>query len=99
MMKPTSALICGAIASLLACDAEAFPLAKTSVQATSSEVLQVRNFCGLGFHRDVYGYCRPNGVPYVAPAPVVVAPPIVVAPRVCPYGYAWAPRYGRCVLL
>jgi len=95
MSKIASILVCGVFASILVSEAPAFPIAPAA-SAKASEVLQVRDFCGLGFHRDVYGQCLPNGV-YVAPAPVVVAPPVVTAPPVCPYGYGWAPRRGRCV--
>jgi hypothetical protein len=111
MLKTASLMIGGILGSFLAYEAQAFPVAPASVRVTAPEVLQVRDFCGLGFHRDIYGYCVRNGVPYgyVAPGavvvapplavapPVVVAPPVMVAPRVCPYGYAWAPAYGRCV--
>jgi hypothetical protein len=105
MLKVASVVVCGVMASFLACEARAFPVASVSARITTPDVLQVRDFCGLGFHRDIYGYCVRNGVPYVAPGPVVVAPPlvvapaVVVAPRVCPYGYVWAPAYGRCVPL
>ena len=104
MFKTASIVVGGLVASIFAFDAHAFPLAPA--QAQVSEVLQVRDFCGLGFHRGPYGYCVRNGVPYgyvVAPGPIVVAPPVViappvvVAPRVCPFGYAYAPAYGRCV--
>jgi hypothetical protein len=110
MLKTVSILACGVMASIFSCDVQAFPIAPAPVVAL--EVLQVRDFCGLGFHRGPYGNCVRNGVPYgyvapgyvapgyVAPgyaAPIVVAPPVVVAPRVCPYGYAYAPAYGRCV--
>src|SRR5262245_45732917 len=97
MIKIASILVCGVFASLLAFEAQAVPIAPTpSPVKAAPEVLQVRDFCGLGFHRDIYGRCLPNGV-YVAPAPVVVVPPAVVAPPVCPYGYGWAPRRQRCV--
>jgi hypothetical protein len=102
MLKAISMLACGVAASIVSFQVQAFPIA--SAHAPTSEVLQVRGFCGLGFHRGPYGYCVRNGVPYgyVAPgyvAPVVVAPPVAVAPRVCPYGWVFAPAYGRCVPL
>src|SRR5215813_1729041 len=94
MSKTASILVCGVFASILASGAQALPIAPARSPVKASEALQVRDFCGLGFHRDVYGRCLPNGV-YVAPAPVVVAPaaPVVVAlpVPVCPYGYGWAP--------
>jgi hypothetical protein len=96
MLKTTSTLAFGMVASIFSCEVQAFPVAP---QVLAPEVLQVRGFCGLGFHRGPYGYCVRNGVPYGYGAPVVVAP-VVVAPRVvCPYGYGFAPAYGRCVSL
>jgi hypothetical protein len=59
--------------------------------------------CGFGFHRNPYGFCRPNRGPIVvAPAPVVVAPApavVVPAPVVCGAGFRWHPRWRRCVVL
>ncbi|MGZ5872373.1 MAG: GCG_CRPN prefix-to-repeats domain-containing protein [Bradyrhizobium sp.] len=105
MLKTASILACVAAASIFSCEVRAFPIAQ--VQAPVPEVLQVRGFCGLGFHRGPYGYCVRNSAAYgyVAPGPVVVAPPVmvappvVVAPRACPWGYGYAPAYGRCVPL
>ena len=88
------------LALILACGASLFPL---GVQASpvhfapmnkaASNIILVWDWCGLGFHRSVYGYCVRNGtvaVPpvvvtpapeVVTPAPVVVTPaPVVVAP-------------------
>src|SRR5262249_57784537 len=62
MSKIASILVCGVFASILASEAQAIPIAPAPVKP--SEILQVRGFCGLGFHRDVYGYCVRNGVPY-----------------------------------
>src|SRR5689334_9832201 len=106
MLKTVSILLFG-VALLLGSGAQAFPIASMPKGRAASEFLQVRHPCGLGFHRDLYGYCVRNGMPYgyLAPAPivaapvVVVAPPPVVIPRVCPFGYFWAPAYGGCVLL
>jgi hypothetical protein len=103
MLKTVSILTCGAVALIFACEVQAFPIAPA--QTPAPEVVQVRGFCGLGFHRGPYGYCVRNGVPYgyVAPVvvapPMMVAPPVVVAPRACPWGYGYAPAYGRCVPL
>jgi hypothetical protein len=75
---------CGVMASIFSVDAQAFPGPSTS-QAAASDVIPVRGFCGLGFHRGPYGGCVPNGVPYGYVAPVVVAPyaaPVVVAPQI-----------------
>jgi hypothetical protein len=101
MMAKTALILIGGLMSLIfSFDAEAFPALSAS-QATTSDVLEVRGFCGLGFHRGPYGGCVRNGVPYGYVAPVVVAPyaaPIVVAPPlVCPFGYIYYPRYGRCL--
>jgi hypothetical protein len=101
MMTRVSILACGILVSVFAGGVQALPMAPAPVHVTAPEVLQVRGFCGLGFHRGAYGYCVRNGVPYgyAAPAPVIVAPPVMVAPRVCPYGYTYAPAYGACVPL
>lgn len=100
MLKAISIFVGGTIAALCSSELQAFPIGKAPAP---TELLQVRGFCGLGFHRGPYGYCVRNGVPYgyaapVVVAPAVVAPPVMVAPRVCPYGYFYAPAYGRCVL-
>ncbi len=99
MLRTVSILAFGVAVSIFSIEAQAFPIAPA--QAPAPEVMQVRGFCGLGFHRGPYGYCVRNGVPYgyVTPgyvAPVVVAP-VVVAPRICPWGYAYAPAVGRCL--
>ncbi|WP_430648181.1 GCG_CRPN prefix-to-repeats domain-containing protein [Bradyrhizobium rifense] len=49
---------------------------------STADIVQVRDFCGLGFHRNPWGACVPNGVLYGYIAPVVVAPPVAVAPCV-----------------
>ena len=98
MSKIASILACGVMASMFSFDAQAFPGSPTPAQVAAPEVMLARDFCGLGFHRDPYGVCVPNGVPYGYVAPVVVAPPVMVAPRVvCPYGYYYYAPYGRCV--
>jgi hypothetical protein len=53
--------------------------------------------CGIGAHRDRFGYCRPNG-PVIVPGAVVAAPgPVVVGPPVvCGPGLRWHPRRHRC---
>jgi hypothetical protein len=53
--------------------------------------------CGPGWHRNQWGYCRPDHGPVVVVpgAPVVVAP----APVVCGPGYRWHRGWGRCVIL
>jgi hypothetical protein len=55
--------------------AQAFPMS-ARVDRPAGEVVQVRGFCGLGWHRGYYGECRPNGAPYLyAPYAVYGAPP------------------------
>jgi hypothetical protein len=100
MSKIASILVCGVMASIFSFSAQAFSVSSAS-QVAASDVIPVRGFCGLGFHRGPYGGCVPNGVPYGYVAPVVVAPygaPVVVAPQIaCPYGYYYYVPYGRCV--
>jgi len=55
-------------------------LALGTITATAGSA-EARDGCGLGFHRNVYGFCRPNGFyrPYAfRPA----------------YGYGWRRHYG-----
>lgn len=49
---------------------------------------QAADGCGPGWHRNYYGYCRPNVRPYVYGAPVYVGP-VWRRPA-----YAWGPRPG-----
>ena len=77
---------------------QAFSVLSMPAETSASDMILVRGFCGLGFHRGPYGGCIRNGT--------VVAPPVVVAPRyapppvavepVCPYGY-YLDQYGRCL--
>jgi hypothetical protein len=101
MSKIASILACSAMVLIFSFDAQALPGSPAPAQMAAPDVMLVRDFCGLGFHRGPYGACVPNGVPYGYVAPVVVAPyaaPVVVAPRVvCPYGYYYYGPYGRCV--
>jgi hypothetical protein len=98
MSKIASILVSCVVASIFSFDAQAFPRSPGPAQMGAPDAMLVRDFCGLGFHRDLYGVCVPNGVPYGYVAPVVVAPPVVVVPRaVCPYGYYYYAPYGRCV--
>ena len=78
-------LACGA--SLFSFGVQASPIF-APMQKAASDIILVWDWCGLGFHRSVYGYCIRNGT--VAVAPVVVAPsPVVIAPR---QGPGWLPR-------
>jgi hypothetical protein len=96
MSRMASILACGLVASIFPFSAQAFPGSRAS-QMSASDVALVRDFCGLGFHRNPWGACVPNGAPYGYVAPVVVAPAVVVAPRVvCPYGYYYYAPYNRC---
>ena len=48
-------------------------------KAAPGIILVLRSWCGLGFHRSVYGYCIRNGT--VAAPPILVVPsPVVVVP-------------------
>src|SRR4051794_24868659 len=101
MPKISSILACSLLASTISFSAQALPAAPAA-RLVESDIISVRGFCGLGFHRGPYGACvRNDGVPYGYVAPVVVAPPYVapvVAPRVtCPYGYYYYAPYGQCV--
>ena len=100
MSKTVSILACSLLASIFSFNAQAFPRS-SAPQLATSDIIEVRGFCGLGFHRGLYGACVPNGVPYGYVAPVVVAAyaaPVVVAPRIaCPYGYYYYAPYARCV--
>jgi hypothetical protein len=102
--KVVTALLCAALSTIASAGVRAMPVSVASTLAAKSDLILVRNFCGLGFHRSVYGYCVRNGAyPYPAPVyaapvyapPVYVVPP-VVAPMACPYGYRIGP-YGRCI--
>ena len=105
-MSKTALILVAGLMSLFSFSVQALPVLSASQVATSN-LIEVRGFCGLGFHRGPYGGCVRNGVPYgyvapvvVAPyvAPVAVAPPVVAAPVVCPFGYIYYPRYGRCLI-
>jgi hypothetical protein len=80
-------------AAIMPAKAMAFSRAAT-IEDQTSNIIQVMDGCGPGYHRNPYGYCRPNGPgwggpgAYVAPSgPVVVPVPGVVVgpgPR-CPW--------------
>jgi len=106
-------LACGA--ALLSFGVQASPILFPPMQKAASDIILVWDWCGLGFHRDVYGYCIRNGtvaVPpvvetptVVVPSPTVVVPsPVVVAPSavVAPIvcpSGYYLGPYGRCLLL
>ena len=109
-MSKRFALILACVASLFSFGVQASPILFPPMQKAGSDIILVWDWCGLGFHRSVYGYCVRNGTVVVAPvevtpsptvvvpSPMVVAPAPVVAPIVCPSGYYLGP-YGRCLLL
>jgi hypothetical protein len=106
-------LACGA--SLFSFGVQASPILFAPMQKAASDIILVWDWCGLGFHRSVYGYCIRNGtvaVPpvvetptVVVPSPTVVVPsPVVVAPSevVAPIvcpSGYYLGPYGRCLLL
>lgn len=63
-------------ATLASSAAQAFPVAPQP-QRPADNVITVRGFCGLGWHRGPYGRCYRNGVPYT---PYVYEPYAVYAP-------------------
>ena len=79
---------CGLLASLYSINSQAFPTSFPPENVATSDVILVRNFCGLGFHRNLYGYCVRKGVRYR-----YVPPPGV--PPVCHYPYRLGPD-GFC---
>ena len=108
-MSKRFALILACGASLFPFVVQASPIHFAPMQKAASDIILVWDWCGLGFHRSVYGYCIRNGTvaappivvtpsPVIVERPVVVEPSPVVAPIVCPSGYYLGP-YGRCLLL
>ncbi len=84
-------LACGASLFSFSFGVQASPILFPPMQKGASDIILVWDWCGLGFHRSVYGYCIRNGtvaVPpvvetptVVVPSPTVVVPsPVVVAP-------------------
>lgn len=68
----TAALVAGAVAT--ASTAQAFPVS-SKLQDADNGVIQVRDGCGVGWHRGPYGVCHPNGARYVYRPYVAYAPP------------------------
>jgi len=71
------ALILAFGASLFSFGVQASPIQLPPMQKAGSDIILVWDWCGLGFHRSVYGYCVRNGTVVVAP-PVVESPTVVV---------------------
>jgi hypothetical protein len=89
MSKIVSILTCCVVVSLFSFDAQALPGSRLPAQMAVSEVILVRGFCRLGFHRGPDGGCEPNGVQYgYFEAPIFglpyVNPPTVGLPYVNP---------------
>jgi hypothetical protein len=109
-MSKRFALILACGAWLYSFGVQASPILFAPMQKAGSDIILVWDWCGLGFHRSVYGNCIRNGTVaappviiapstvVVEPSPVVVEPSAVVAPIVCPSGYYLGP-YGRCLLM
>jgi hypothetical protein len=68
MSKTASIVACSLVASIFSFNAQAFS-ALSAPRVTAPDIIEVRGFCGLGFHRGPYGGCVPNGVPYGYVAP------------------------------
>lgn len=58
--------------------AQAFPAPSAvtlAARGVSEEVIQVRQGCGLGWHRGPWGWCHPNGLPVYRPYAYYGPPP------------------------
>jgi hypothetical protein len=53
-------------AALAASSAPAAPISP-NIARPAGELVPVRGFCGLGWHRGYYGVCVPNGAPFYGP--------------------------------
>ena len=83
-MTKRVALILAFGASLFSFSVHASPIPVAPMRS-APDIILVWDWCGLGFHRSVYGYCIRNGTvaapPVVVPAPVEVVPaPVEVVP-------------------
>jgi len=54
MSKTATVLVCGLAASIFSCNAQAFP-GSSVPQLAASDIVEVHDFCGLGFHRNPWG--------------------------------------------
>jgi len=55
------ALVVSAAVALTAFDVQAFPISPLNSSDDAGQVIQVRQGCGLGRHRGLWGGCRWNG--------------------------------------
>jgi hypothetical protein len=62
MRKTFSIAAITIVAALTASSAQAFPVESNAT--SSNEIIEVRQLCGLGWHRGPWGGCRPNGYRY-----------------------------------
>jgi hypothetical protein len=63
MSKTASILACGLAASIFSFNAQTFP-GSSVPRSLASDIVEVRDCCGIGFHRNPWGACVPNGAPY-----------------------------------
>ena len=59
MRKLLLGTVVAGAAALMAFQAQAFPVNPLPIEA-SSDIVQVRGGCGIGWHRGPYGGCRRN---------------------------------------
>ena len=88
MKKLTIAAFGAAIMALTATGAQAFPAAPSAV-TPDSQIIQVAQGCGPGWHRGAYGRCVPHraGPRYMRPGPAYMAPRVM--PRRCWMERTW----------
>jgi hypothetical protein len=67
--------------------ARAMPVS-AQIARSAGNLVEVRGFCGLGWHRGFYGACVPNGVPY-AYRPYAYGPYAYVSPAPAPVRCWW----------
>jgi hypothetical protein len=63
MSKIASIFACSLLASIFSFDAQALPASASPAQVGAPEVTPVRDFCGLGFHRDPTAPVCPTAFP------------------------------------
>ena len=60
-MSKRFALILACGASLFSFGVQGSPILFAPMQKAAPDIILVWDWCGLGFHRSVYGYCIRNG--------------------------------------